>query len=65
MGGPTNESGFISQSTTNPPSDTGPTEDDMGAMGNFSGAPSITPSSLYDLDSQASLKRVRARTGIH
>ena len=53
MGGPTNESGFISQSTTNPPSDTGNLEDDMGQqMGNFSGAPSITPSSLYDLDSQ-------------
>merc|ERR1719195_2469763 len=54
MGGPTNESGFISQSTTNPPSDTGhPGEDDMGgALGSYSGAPSITPSSLYDLDSQ-------------
>ena len=54
MGGPTNESGFISQSTTNPPSDTGPLGegDDMGPMGYQSGAPSITPSSLYDLDSQ-------------
>ena len=53
MGGPTNESGFISQATTNPPSDTGhATEDEMGPMGNYSGAPSITPSSLYDLDSQ-------------
>ena len=52
MGGPTSESGFISQSTTNPPSDTGHAEDDLGPMGNYSGAPSITPSSLYDLDSQ-------------
>ena len=64
MGGPTSESGFISQSTTNPPSDTGHAgggEDDglggpggaMGQAGSYSGAPSITPSSLYDLDSQS------------